>query len=115
MKGLYKGRYIIAIYDKNDYLIDVVFSPKEMTGYSNANSARSFLSHILKGQCVGMHIHLIDIMEKQDDIFAEEDRIFLDFVKETKGLTNKEKAKAIGMSERTYYRRKKLFNTSVSE
>ena len=114
MKGLYKGRYIIAIYDKNDYLIEVACSPKELTRYSDENSARSNISKVLNGRS-SKSIHLIDVMEKQDDIFAEEDEIFLDYVLETQVKTIKGKAKELGISERTYYRHQKLFNTNVSK
>lgn len=113
MKGLYKGRYIIAIYDKNDYLIDVVCSPKELRDYKNKNSAKSAISHTLRRG--SSSIHFIDVIEKQDDIFIEEDKLFIDFVKETYGEINKIKAKALGISERTYYRRKQFYGSNVTK
>ena len=81
MKGLYKGKYIIAVYDKNGILIEVACSPKELRYYANYKVCRSTLSRISRGLVTNNRVHLIDVTEKHDDIFSEEDEAFIDFMK----------------------------------
>lgn len=107
MKGLYKGKYLIAIYDKDDYLLDVVTTPEDFR-FGNKDTLRSELSRKLKNIDTNKKIHLIDCTEKHSDIFAEEDKIFLKYVKQTRKKTAEEKAKELGINVRTYYRREAL-------
>ena len=104
MKGLYKGKYLIAIYDDNDFLVDVVSSPKELKGYKNENAAKSYIAHVFNGrEC--KNIHFIDVTEKHNDIFAEEDELFLqDFKQNNKSV--EEIVKQLGVCVRTYYKHK---------
>lgn len=104
---LYKGRYLIALYDENDVLVDVGINPFDLncvirphTLYENIERGRYRL--------FGYTIHLIDCLEIHDDIFAEEDKIFLDEFFLTKEHSIEEriiaKAKELGISKRTAYR-----------
>ena len=113
MKGLYKGKYLIAVYDKEGYLVDVACKPSEIR-YIKGN-LKSFLSRLASGKITSKRFVLIDVTEKHDDVFAEEDKLFLDFIKETRKKTNAEKAKELGMSERVYYRKKNLFEPQCYE
>jgi hypothetical protein len=94
MKGLYKGKYLIAIYDENDNLIDVGCNPKELLTFSSENPYSLFMRALKRRK---NRVYLIDVTEKQEDIFAEEDEVFLDFVKETH-KTAKQRAKELGMN-----------------
>lgn len=87
---LYKNRYLIAIYDKNDNLIDVACNPKELVGYKHPYS---MISHIYHGKANTNKIYLIDCLEKHNDCFSHEDKLFLDFVTSKKQVTNTEMAK----------------------
>lgn len=104
---LYKGRYLIALYDKDDVLVDVGANPFDLncairphTLYANIRRGRHSL--------FGYTIHLIDCLEIHDDIFAEEDKIFLDEFLLAKKYSIEEriiaKAKELGISKRTAYR-----------
>ena len=106
MKGLYKGKYLIAVYDKNDYLLEVACSPSELTCFKGA---AEYLCKIANGQAISSRIFLIDVTEKHNDIFAEEDKIFLEYINKTRKKTIEEKARELNMSARTYYRRKLLY------
>lgn len=77
MKGLYKGKYLIAIYDKEDRLIDVACNINELTHYKNSKTAWSVIGHVQRGSVKSAGIHLIDVTEKHNDIFSEEDELFL--------------------------------------
>ncbi len=104
MKGLYKDRYLIAVYDRDEMLIDVGCSVRELRRYTN-NSAHSSISHKRP------NFVLIDVFEKHDDIFAEEDELFLKYLEEcniTQTKKDQEAADAAGISLRTYYRHKQL-------
>lgn len=105
MKGLYKGKYLIAVYDDEGYLLDVACSPSELScfGDRDKNIIMSYISHIANGSTISRKIFLIDVTEKYNDIFAEEDKLFLDFVNETRKKTKREKAQILGMSARGYY------------
>lgn len=102
MKGLYKGKYLIAVYDKDDYLIEVACLPRELI----KKCVSKYISRVAKGTIKSNHIYLIDCTEKHDDIFAEEDKLFLNFVKNNRHHTIAEEAKRLGVSVRTYCRHK---------
>lgn len=107
---LYKGRYLIALYDKNDTLVDVGMLPSEIKLFKHR--PQSFYEQTCRGdrRLYGCNIYLIDCLEKNDDIFAEEDKIFLDelLISPTKECGIEEriiaKAKELGISKRTAYR-----------
>ena len=110
---LYKGRYLIALYDKDDMLVDVGMNPFDLSTCSI--SPKSLSENISRGRnsIFGYTIHLIDCLEQHNDIFAEEDNIFLDeFLNYlTKEYSKEERlieiAKELGISKRTAYRWKK--------
>lgn len=95
MKDLYKGKYLIAIYDKNDNFIDVQ-QRREYLG------KRKYQFNRYKGSQYSYH--LIDCTEEHDDVFAYEDKVFLEWVKANHKETVREKAKRIGKGWRTIHR-----------
>lgn len=105
---LYKGRYLIALYDKDDMLVDVGINAVELLTCSAR--PHTFYENVAKGRnsIFGYTIHLIDCLEQHDDIFAEEDKIFLDQLLLSKEHSIEEriiaKAKELGISKRTAYR-----------
>lgn len=107
---LYKGRYLIALYDKNDMLVDVGIDPFDLLTCSVR--PHSLYENISRGRnsIFGYTIHLIDCLEIHEDIFKEEDELFLEQYADLvgKGLdTDKkleQKAKELGISKRTAYR-----------
>ena len=119
MKGLYKGKYLIAVYDKNDYLIDVACMPSQLSCFKNNESVMSYINRVAKGTQKSKRIYLIDVTEKHNDIFAEEDQLFLEYIEETNTSSlnqteiNKQKAVELGISLRTYYRRKAAYKERV--
>ena len=107
MKGLYKGKYLIAIYDKEDRLIDVACNVNELTHYKNSNTAWSIIGHVQRGSIKSDGIYLIDVTEKHNDIFSEEDELFLKWFNEERKPNNKEVCEKLGISQATYYNHKK--------
>ena len=76
MLRLYKGRYLIAVYDKNDRFVDCATSIMQLKMFKS----NSVYSQISRNQFFSMRkykVYLIDCLEKHDDVFAEEDEIFL--------------------------------------
>ena len=70
MRGLYKGKYLIAIYDKNDFLVEVGCFPSELRiTFKNTRTANSVISKIFKGERGCERVHFIDVTEIHDDIF----------------------------------------------
>ena len=102
MKGLYKGRYLIAVYDRNDYLVDVGLSVKEL--HCVKRITHQMFSKTTHGGYQSRKYYLIDCLEKHDDIFAEEDEIFLQEINRIP--TCAEEAKRLGVNIRTYFRHK---------
>lgn len=103
---LYKGRYLIALYDKQDYCVGVFVSAKEIQEFlkcsrDRVNKALNRYKSICKNK-----IYLINCYEKHNDIFNEEDKQFIKFFKKTMPKTVKEISQELGISERQYYRRK---------
>lgn len=103
MSKLYKGRYLIALYDENDNLIDVGCLPSQLKLYKNR--PQSFYEQKSRGDSLfkNCKVYLIDCLEKHDDIFKEEDEIFLKEYMETEDRIM-EIAKLCGVSRRTVYR-----------
>ena len=106
---LYRGRYLIALYDKNDMLVGVGTNPFDLSYVINpltlyGNMCRERYS------LFGYTIHLIDCLEIHEDIFKEEDELFLeryaDFIGKGLDMDKKleQKAKELGISKRTAYR-----------
>lgn len=77
IKGLYKGRYLIAIYDKWDYPVIIADNPKQLINfYKNKNSAASSMAHIMNGR-EKLNVYFIDVLENHSDIFRLEDYLFI--------------------------------------
>lgn len=115
MNGLYRGNYIVAVYDDNNDLIDVGCYPSELnTIWKNGSSANSYISRVFNGKIKDKRIHFIDVTKRQDDIFAEEDELFLEYVMKNRNYaagdidrpTSKSEADRLGVSIRTYFRHK---------
>ena len=76
MKKLFKGRYIIARYDENDLCTHVSENPWGVG--LDASTIFRGIQHgetefdVKNGKC-----YLIDCLEIHDDIFKEEDELFL--------------------------------------
>lgn len=107
---LYRGRYLIALYDKNDILVDVATLPSELELFKRRPS--SFYEQVCRGdnRLYGCRVYLIDCLEKNDDIFSEEDKIFLDEINTIESVDKQleEIAKINGVSKRTAYRWRKI-------
>ena len=108
-RKLYKGRYLIALYDSDDILVDVGVNSFELLT-CKANP-RSIYQNISRGSesIFGYTIHLIDCLEEHDDVFKEEDELFLKYIEcLTKEYSIEEQMKAVakkyGISKRTAYR-----------
>lgn len=106
---LYKGRYLIALYDKNDMLVDVGINPYDLKCTKVPNSLYQNICRE-RYSLFGYTLHFIDCLEIHDDIFKEEDELFLkqyaEIVGEDLSAVKKieQKAKKLGISNRTAYR-----------
>ena len=108
--SLYKGRYLIAVYDDNDNFIDCGTSIKELTFMKH----RTIVEQLSRGSFFTKkkkHIYLIDCLEKHNDCFNEEDEIFLKEIGNkptTKTARYELLAKRFGVGLRTIYRWEQL-------
>lgn len=105
---LYKDRYIIAVYDQEDRLIDVGADIAEFNGKYPSLEFRLWSIHARNHNYTnrdGLKFHLIDVFEKHDDIFQEEDQLFLEMVDNGVHKTNKQLAEEMGVSLRSFYRK----------
>ena len=66
------------------------------------------MSKIFKGERKNNRIKLVEADTVTDDCFKEEDEDFIRFINENRKKTKKEKANELGISARTYFRRKIL-------
>lgn len=105
MEKLFKGRYLIALYDSDDCLVDVGLNPLELA--KTVKRPHTLYENISKGceTLYGYKVHLIDCLEKHNDIFAEEDELFLQTL-DLESVDEKLEriAKELGISKRTAYR-----------
>ena len=102
--SLYKGKYLIAIYDKKDNFIECSTSIQELR-FTNRETVVTRISKNDLFKSRKYNIFLIDCLEKHDDIFAEEDKIFLNEENLESREENFEKiAKEFGKSVRTIKR-----------
>lgn len=114
MGNLFKGRYIIAVYDANDDedLLGVFDNPNDMKEFLQTEYADTVISRYIKTfgtfpiiRCNKYIFYFIDVIEKHNDVFTFEDKEFLKCYKNSR--TNKQVAycKRNNISRRTYYRR----------
>lgn len=113
MKGLYRGKYIIAFYDEEGYLSDVGCTPEELNRYRTKNIADTNISHIFNARRPSKKCFFIDVTEEHDDVFAEEDKLFLEFVDATRKRTKTELAKELGLPVRYYNKLFKNKNKNI--
>ena len=115
MKDLYKGRYLIAVYDKEERCLGVASSIKELKEMKNLLNPYGMFSKMLNGKYKYLfhQYHLIDCLEKHDDVFQEEDELFLKECPDV--ITDKLRAEALGLSLRNYYRKKASMKTKERE
>ena len=116
MGSLFKNRYIIAVYSANgEDLLGVYDNPQDMERLLQTKYADCIISRYIKTfgtfpiiQCNSYVFYFIDVFEKHNDVFAEEDRIFLkelNLPRKTKMQRVREYCKRHNVSEKTYYRR----------
>lgn len=110
----YKGKYLIAIYDENDMLIDVGCNANEITKYK-IKSLHEMLARQSNGKSIHKKLFLIDITEKHDDIFSFEDELFLKTFPNSPYVSTKEHARSLGISKRTYERKIKALKLPHKE
>ncbi|NCD06399.1 MAG: hypothetical protein EOL97_09785 [Spirochaetia bacterium] len=119
---LYKGRYLIALYEKdnetlamNENGIAIFASPKELSLWLNRtdNSVYSGIRHLLNEEkrklFATYNLHLIDCLEQNNDCFVEEDKLFLQFIEKDMANSPK-KINNTDISRRQFYRNKKYYN-----
>lgn len=122
MGNLYKNKYIIAVYDRSDEeLLGVFDNPKDMESLLQTKWANTIISRYISAfntfpiiKCNNYVFHFIDVYEKHNDCFADEDKAFLkEFGLNKKYKTETQRTieycKREGISLRTYYRRKKYW------
>lgn len=107
---LYKGKYLIAIYD-GDELVDVGFNRRELKTQASRrlDAVEQALAHAITRNGDRDEIHskyfFVDCYKVHDDIFKEEDEAFIEFIKQELDFrTCEEKAKELGVSLRQYFR-----------
>ena len=105
---LYRGKYLIAVYDKQGYLKGVYDSVEDMADKLGicASNVYTILCKSVKDSNFSSRIKLIDTTP-QDDIFNYEDKLFLEYCFVNDLLEVEDICKVLGISQRTYYRYKK--------
>ena len=109
----YKKKYMLAIYNEKDNLIDLFDSINIFAKKYNLNSStlrseicrhKNLLDPIL---ICKFNIFLIDVETVHKDIFKNEDLIFKEEFKE-EFLSNADKSRKLNIGLRTFYRHKKI-------
>lgn len=111
---LFRNRYLVAIYDKQDRLVDVIGAPSELKG-NNKYSVKNGVNRVINRHKSSKKYYIIDCLEVHDDIFKEEDEEFIKFINQEKTKTQREIALDLGMSERNYYRKKSALGDFYAE
>lgn len=106
-RDLYRGRYLLAVYDQDDRLLGVETEVQGLQKYYNVNGNYNIaISWCMKHQ--KKKLVLIDCLERHNDCFKEEDKKFLEFVESHHKKSQQEISQEIKASVRTYYRKKKI-------
>lgn len=116
MEGLYRGKYLIGFYDKDDFPIFIASTRTEfIEWYCNyfgldETAAISRLTNRRLNSKQNHHgkVILIPADEVNNDCFAEEDKEFINFINETRTKSMAEIAKEMGISERKLYRLREI-------
>ena len=111
-KRLYKNRYLIALYDRDDeYCCGVFDNIEELSVFVDVKFLKCVISRAIKNYKVLPSIsygkynyYFIDIYEKHNDCFADEDKEFLKYYENERPLSASEYATKIGVSQRTFMR-----------
>ena len=114
MKGLYKGKYLIVYYDRDEFPIIIEGSAKKfaeayckMKGNKiRTDSIVSLITRIYKGIRTSPHIHLVEADTITDDCFKEADEDFVKFMNEEM-KTAARRCSELNISQRTFYRKKR--------
>lgn len=107
-RDLYRGRYLLAVYDQDDRLLGVETKLQGLQKYYNVNGNYNVaFDWCMKHQKI--KLVLIDCLESHDDCFKEEDKKFLEFVESHHKKSSQEMSQEIKASLRTYERKKKVF------
>ena len=104
---LYKGKYLIAVYDEDGYIVDCATRVRDLHTIKKGTCLKQISRGTSDKHTKQYTVYLIDCLEKQDDIFKEEDEIFLEEEKQlydTKMDIYKEVARRNKMSLRTLFR-----------
>lgn len=95
MKQLYKGRYLVVCYDCKGNIREVLSSiPPEK---------QSYISNVFNGRFNNKNIEFIDVFEKHDDCFAEEDKLFLEFLKEQNICCYRDKTEKVKLQKKKHH------------
>lgn len=112
MYGLYKGKYLIVLYDKDEFPIIVASNRREFrkaykryTGKPiNRSTLDSVLYYAARESGRYSNIRLVEADTVTHDCFEDADKDFIDFVKSTYGKSVKELCEELGITERKYFR-----------
>ena len=116
MEGLYRGKYLIGFYDKDDFPIFIASTRNEfIEWYCNyfgldETAAISRLTNRRLNSKQNHHgkVVLIPADEVINDCFEEVDKDFINFINETRNKSMAEIAKEMGISERKLYRLREI-------
>lgn len=128
MEGLYKGKYLIGIYDEEDFPVFIASSIKEFFDVYirlfkriNPSSTYKALKRLMpsKRECrlnnTKCKLVLIEADTITHDCFEDADKDFIEFISETHYKTIHEICEEMGISDRTYYRWKKKGKIKASK
>ena len=115
MKGLYKGKYLIGYYDKDDFPIFIAstlsefndFYKKHKRSKGGINTAAQAIIRRDSNHSDGEKIILIEADTITHDCFENEDKEFIKFIEETRKKTIHEMAKELDVSPITFYYKKR--------
>lgn len=86
MCRLYKDKYILALYDKED-IVGVFDNIRDMFSIFRGTITYTHLTRVVSDiylnrdkQIYGLDIIFIDAFKVEDDIFSEEDKIFINYI-----------------------------------
>ncbi len=116
---LYKNRYLIAVYDRDDEWCYGVFDNiEQLSKFTDTKSMKFIISRAMRAykrvpasvSLGGYNYCFIDIFEKHNDCFADEDKQILEYYEKTRYYTIAEYAEKIGVSARTFARNLEKYN-----